>query len=63
VSVDLAKGGEYQYGYTMRAEVQGEYTVPPLFIEAMYRPEKHYIGGRAPSDANQQHRVIVKALP
>ena len=61
VSTHLIKGKQYRYAYTMRAEVQGEYAVPPIYIESMYQPEKHYIGGRAASISHQQHRVSIKA--
>lgn len=63
VSTDLIKERKYLFGYTMRAEVQGEYTVPPIFVEAMYRPEKHYIGGRSSAIDDQMHKVTIMTTP
>ncbi|WCE30353.1 alpha-2-macroglobulin family protein [Vibrio sp. SCSIO 43137] len=59
VSGDLQKGYRYKFGYTMRAEVPGEFVVPPLFVEAMYKPELHFIGGHAVDADNQQSSVVI----
>ncbi|WP_330960235.1 alpha-2-macroglobulin family protein [Photobacterium sp. 53610] len=41
LSGQMYKKQIYQYGYVLRAEVPGTFAVPPVFIESMYRPEKH----------------------
>ncbi|WP_120512830.1 alpha-2-macroglobulin family protein [Photobacterium salinisoli] len=41
LSDEMRKGQQSRYGYILRAEVPGTFAVPPVFIESMYRPEKH----------------------
>ncbi|MGL6258516.1 alpha-2-macroglobulin family protein [Vibrio sp. WXL210] len=38
-----SEGSGVAYSYTLRAEVPGEYQLPPLFIEDMYSPERRII--------------------
>ncbi|WP_303562586.1 alpha-2-macroglobulin [Photobacterium sp. 1_MG-2023] len=41
LSGKLYEDQKYHFGYVLRAEVPGTFAVPPVFIESMYRPEKH----------------------
>lgn len=50
VSDNLYSGKYYNYlyAYVLRAEVPGEFVVPPVFLESMYSPERHAIYWQKP---------------
>ncbi len=54
VADEFHKGTQYRYAYVLRAEVPGTFAVPPVFLESMYRPEKHLIYRQQPE------RVTIK---
>lgn len=54
VSDELHKGVTYTYAYVLRAEVPGTFSVPPIFLESMYRPEKHLIYWQQPQTVTIQ---------
>lgn len=43
LSHSFTKGVTYTFAYVLRAEVPGQFTVPPVFIENMYLPSKHLV--------------------
>ncbi|MGF1724366.1 alpha-2-macroglobulin family protein [Photobacterium nomapromontoriensis] len=43
LSHSFSKGVTYTFAYVLRAEVPGQFTVPPVYIENMYSPSKHLV--------------------
>ncbi|MGF1688852.1 MG2 domain-containing protein [Photobacterium japonica] len=50
LSQRFSEGAKYTFAYLIRAEVPGQYTVPPMFMESMYTPEKHAVYWQAKGD-------------
>ncbi len=44
-SASMEKGQVYRFAYLLRAVSEGEYAVPPVWVEDMFTPERHFASG------------------